>query len=131
MTPFPTPEELAVQQQECRDAWEAAKLLIGIEKMKMIHKAFPFAVAGGGAESSLHFDWHPEHKWFCVCDYGGFITLIPEDDLETLAAAIKLEFQQFGAFRETITGQKARPVSRRQPVKKIKRTSLSLKDLGL
>ena len=132
MTPLPSPEEVQAAQKVCAEAWSLSRLAFGIEKMKLIATAFPFSIRGSASEGALSFHWHPKEKSFVVSDWGGFITLVLEDAPEVLLEAIRLEFQQRGAFRESITGEKAKP--KREPVKKFVRTqkkSLSLKDLGL
>ena len=132
MDSFPTPHEVSIRQRICREAWALSSLAAGKEKMKLIAEASPYAVDRSEAEGCLHIHWHPRLKSFMICDYGGFITMIPQEDLRTLTEAIKMEFDRCGAFRESITGEKAMPV--RRPAKKFVRTQkkhLSLKDLGL
>ena len=101
--------------------------------MKLIAKAHPYAVDRSEAEGCLNIHWHPRLKSFMVCDYGGFITLVPEEDLHVLISAVKMEFHQSGAFREKITGKKAKPVRKREPTKYVRKQKvhISLGDLGL
>ena len=133
MDPFPTLAEISAAQAICKEAWQLSLLASGEEKMRLIAQASPYALDRSEAEGSLYFHWHPRLKAFMVCDFGGFITMIPEEDLYVLVEAVKMEFQQMGAFRERVTGKKASPVKRREP-KKFVRTQkvyISLKDLGL
>ena len=132
MTPLLSKEEVQAAQKVCAEAWSLSRLAFGHEKMKLIALAFPFSIHGSNAEGALSFHWHPKEKSFVVSDWGGFITLIPEDAPEVVLEAIRMEFQQRGAFRESITGEKAKP--KRKPKEKFVRTQkkqLSLKDLGL
>ena len=133
MNPFPPPHEISLRQRICREAWALSSLAFGKEKMKLIAEAFPFAIERTPSEGVLWIQWHPRLKSFTVSDFGGFVTMVPEDDLEVLIEAIKMEFHQAGAFRESITGEKARP-KQRVPVGKPARTQkahISLGDLGL
>ncbi len=133
MTPFPTKRETKLAQLKCREAWELSHLAAGHEKMKLIASAHPHCVDRSAAEGPLIFHWHPRLKSFTVGDFGGFITMIPEEDTHVIIAAIKMEFHQAGAFRELITGKKAKPVQKREITKYVKpqKLKLSLEDLGL
>lgn len=133
MDPFLAPREVSLRQRICREAWALSSLAAGKEKMKLIAEAHPYAVDRSNAEGCLHIHWHPKLKTFMICDFAGFITMIPEEDHHTLSSAVKLEFHQRGAFRESITGEKAAPVRRRESrkVEQIQKKHLSLKDLGL
>ena len=133
MEAFPTPREVSLRQRICKEAWQLSSLAAGKEKMKLISEAYPYAIDRSNAEGCIMVHWHPRLEAFMICDYGGFITMIPEGDTETLVSAVKMEFHQSGAFRESITGDKATPVKRREP-KKFVRTQkkhLTLGDLGL
>ena len=132
MEPFPTKAEVSLRQRICHEAWELSLSATGIEKMKLIAEAHPYAVDRSNAEGSLHIHWHPRLSSYMICDFSGFITMIPEDEPDILIEAIKLEFHQRGAFRESITGEKAEPL--RMPPKKFVRTQkihIKLGDLGL
>ena len=132
MTPFLSADKLKVRQKDCAEAWSLSRLALGLERMRLISLAFPFSIKGSEAEGALSFHWHPKEKSFVVSDWGGFITFVPEDAPEVLLEAIKMEFQQRGAFRESVTGEKAK--LKRKPKEKFVRTQkkqLSLKDLGL
>lgn len=133
MDPFPTPHEVSLRQRICAEAWQLSSLATGLEKMKLIAEAHPYAVDRSEAEGCLHIHWHPRLRVFMICDYGGFVTMIPEEDLSALTSAVKMEFDQRGAFRESITGEKAAPIRKVAPVKFVRtqKKQLSLKDLGL
>ncbi len=131
MTPLPTPAEVLEDQKVCREAWEKSLLSSGTEKMKLISQAHPHAIDRSNSEGALYLHWNPKMKSFMVGDYGGFITMIPEDDLNTLTVALKMEFQIAGAFRQMITGEKARPRINRPKQERTQKVRISLGDLDL
>ena len=137
MTPIPTPQEVAKMQQDCLIAWDKAKTAEGLEKMRLINQAFPYAVDGGSAISGLRFKWHvTECKWV-ASDAAGFITLIERYDIATMLIAIGMEAARAGAFREAIEGKKPeelplpRSVFDEPKPKKPAKHKLTIADLGL
>ena len=138
MEPLPTSQELKEAQEACKKAWAKSWTASGDEKLKLVHKAFPYAVSGGGSKGSLTINLHPTYNAFAISDHGGFLTLVSVSDWAQLLAALALEFKERGAFRELITGQKpARPRTREAPGSKISVTrkppgsKISLADIGL
>lgn len=127
MTPFPTPAEITLMQERCQAALEKAKTAEGLEKMRLLNEAFPFALTGGDS-SSLRFSWHPKEMKWTVCDSEGFLTLIEKEDVSTMLIAIGMEAAKAGSFRSLITGKE-----RRQEPPKAKRfgAKLTLEDIGL
>ncbi len=131
MAPLPTKSEVAEMRELCQKAYDEAQLTTdSIERMRLIHKAFPFVVNGRPKGSSLRISWLEKYDSFSISDYGGFITLVPVAQVEDLLGAILLESFKAGAFRELITGKK--PPSLTSPqVPKIEKKKLTLKDLNL
>ena len=133
MTPLPLPHEVEEHSRICHEAWKAAQEAKGLERMKLIHKAFPFAVTGPSA-GSLNISIDKEHNSLSVSDWGGFITLIPLNDLgvKELLVALGMERGDAGSFRELITGVKrevrAQP---KQATPRPKPAKISLDDLDL
>jgi len=133
-TPQLTKFEIAEMQVVCKEAWTAAQRATGLERMKLVHKAFPFAISGGANPDGgcLRICWSERYNSFWVSDSAGFITLVPESEADgTIFAAIGMEANEKGSFREMITGKKPLkrpPVPKIEPKKKVK---LSLKDLEL
>lgn len=125
MEPFPSPQEIAFAQQRCREAYEKSRTASGLEKMRLISEAFPYAVNGG--EGGLRLSWKREEKSWAIADSAGFITLIPEDDMVTLCVALGMEYGRAGSFRELVTGKKRRDSPKSERFGK----ELTLDSLGL
>lgn len=133
MTPILNPAELAVAQEKCAAAFDAAWKTDGmIERLKLFHTAFPFSVTFGPAEGYFHIGWNEKHKIFSIADSSGFLTLLDlnlPSDLAFFQAALKAEARTAGTLRERLTGQKS-PPRRQQPPSEPKR-QITLADLGL
>ena len=128
MTPFPTPAEVAALQDRARVAWAKAQKAEGLERLRLINEAFPFAITGG--PSSLKFMWHFKEKKWTAMDGTGFITLIEPDDIATMLIAVGMDADRPGAFRELVEGKK-RAETPAPPPKKEKKPVPSLSELGL
>jgi len=138
MTSLPTPAETLVAQAACAKAWEESRLRNGIDRMKLIYKAFPHAVNNGSAKSGLRLTWIEEQNAFGVADTGGFLTLLgdedettPEQTLQQLFHLLSLEAGSPGAVRELITGVPRPKSLETSQVPKIPEKKLTLEDLGL
>ncbi len=138
MTSFPTPSETIAAQEACAQAWEESRLRNGIDRMKAIYRAFPHSVNTGSARGGLRLLWIEEYSAFGVCDSGGFLTLLGDEEdsnaariLQQLFHLLSLESKSPGAVRELITGV-LRPQSlETSQVPKISEKKLTLGDLGL
>lgn len=138
MTPLKTPTEVAAEQKACALAWEESRLRNGIDRMKLIYKAFPHAVNGGSARGGLRLLYLSEYNAFGICDEGGFLTLLGDEDnanaertLHQLFHLLSLESQDPGAVRELITGVARKRSLGTPQVPKIPKKKFSLEDLGL
>ena len=80
MTPFPTPSETLVAQETCAKAWKESRLRNGVDRMKAIYRAFPHSVNAGSAKGGLRLLWVEEYNAFGVCDTGGFLTLLGDEE---------------------------------------------------
>lgn len=127
MTPFPTKAEHAAASQSCQEAWEKSRRAAGLERMRLINLAFPFAIHGGSALGGLRVSYLHKHQALAVSDGAGFITLIEVDDWQTLFCALGMEAGERGSFRRTVEGGKA---YKKPPPKKAHK-KISLTDLGL
>ena len=110
-------------------AWERSRSASGLERLKLIHQAFPHAVSGAGC--GLNISYAPGE--FSVSDLGGFLTLIDSDDTETLFSMVGMESGERGSVRHLLTGKnpfalRAVPVPKPEPKKKL---HLTLGDLGI
>ncbi len=123
--------EVLAAQDACTKAWEESRLRNGIDRMKLIYKAFPYAVNGGG--SGLRLTWVEEFNGLGLADSGGFLTLIDDGDiLQQLFHLLSLESRTPGAVRALITGVPLPERALEDPqVPKILEKKLSLKDLDL
>jgi len=127
MTPFLIKAEYVTSTQACQEAWEKSRSTTGLERMKLINLAFPFAIHGGSALGGLRVSYLHEHRALAVSDGAGFITLIDIKDWQTLLCALGMEAGERGSFRRAITGGKA--YEKVQPKKENRK--LTLTDLGL
>lgn len=137
MIPHKTPAESEASILACHDAWRKAQDAIGLERLKLVHQAFPHAVQGA-SRCQLLIAWSAQHQLYSVADHGGFITLVTSREIEL---ALSIESMGEGKFRETVTGtpSKPRPAPQvfsmdYQPAKSRrpkKTTGLTLSDLGL
>ena len=142
MTPLMNEEELAAARQECEEAHEAIDSAEGIERLRLIRKAFPFALTLGECEGHLTLAWSVKHAAIAVFDLGGFLTLILPDhsgDLSFLFDALRSESRTAGTLRYILTGQKP-PPRRLRPSERPKAAEykpkkpldlITLADLGL
>lgn len=130
-----TPEEVAVDQAECAAAWKDSRERNGIDRMKLIYKAFPHAVNNGSAIGGLRVIWLEQYNAFGIADTGGFLTLIDDGEvLPQLFRLLSMEAKAPGAVRELITGEprpKTLDTSQIPKITEQKKVKLSLKDLGL
>ena len=134
MTPLQTKVEIALAQAKCRESSLIAPTLSGDSKLRAWNKAFPFAIPRESSPSgSLRLSIYDASKQICICDSGGFLTLIDSNDLETLLKLLRLEAAQTGAVRQLLTGKPLR-ITRTPTSSKISpepKLSLTLSDLGL
>ncbi len=137
MTLLKTHQEVLAAQEACRDAWRKAQSATGLDRLRLIHRAFPHAVQGA-SKCQLIIAWSEKHKLYSISDFGGFLTLVNGPELRL---ALTIESTSPGKFRQVITGiePKKREVSKTftmdfEPAKsqRPKKTSgLTLGDLGL
>jgi hypothetical protein len=131
MTPFPSPQEVATLQAEAREALAQSETAEGLEKLRLINAAFPFAIQGTGY--GLRISWTGD-GW-SISDTAGFITILPRDDSASLLVMIGMESARAGSVREVITGKKRASVLREvklpEPVKRDPKKKLTLSELGL
>jgi hypothetical protein len=131
MTPFPSPQEVATLQAEAREALAKSETAEGLEKLRLINKAFPFAIQGTGY--GLRISWTGD-GW-SISDTGGFITILDRDDATTMLVMIGMESARAGSVREVITGKKRASVlietTLPEPVKMKKPEKLTIAELGL
>lgn len=138
MTSLPTPAEVLVAQEVCALAWEESRLRNGVDRMKAIYRAFPHSVNGGSARGSLRLLWIEEYNAFGVCDTGGFLTLLGDEEdsdaartMQQLFQLLSMEAKSPGAVRELITGVPRPKLLEPSQVSKISEKKLTLGDLGL
>ena len=137
VTPTQTKGETLSAQEACAKAWKESRLRNGVDRMKLIYKAFPHSVNGGETIGGLRITYLEEYNALGVSDEGGFLTLIGDEDFsaETVSALLQqlflllsLESKNPGAVRELITGV-PRPKALETP--QVPENKLSLGDLGL
>ncbi len=134
MTPISTPAETLAAQTACAEAWSASRERNGIDRLKLIHKAFPHSVNCSNAPGGLRLTWLEQYSGLGIADSGGFLTLIDDGDiLQQLFHLLSLEATSPGAVRELITGEKRPKTLDTSQVPKIteRKGKLSLSDLGL
>lgn len=126
MTPNHTPQEVAQMQAEAHEALAQSEKAEGLEKLRLINKAFPFAIQGH--PHGLHIAY--DNGGWSVSDIGGFITVVDKEDTNTLFVMIGMETARRGSVRELITGEKktAPPTPCREALKGKK---ITLADIGL
>ncbi len=125
MTPQLTPSELEQKRKLCAEALELSKWASGVERMRLIHSAFPFSITGALTKGKLIIAWDSIQGEFTISDWGGFLTRTP-DSLEMLQV-LKDEAERPGYLRFLLTGKMPRE---RTVEKKIKK-KFSLSELGL
>lgn len=132
MTPFPTENEVIAAQEACAHAWQESRQRNGIDRLKLIYKAFPHSVNFASAKGGLRLAWLEEFNAFGVADCGGFLTLLDDGDiLQQLFHLLSLESRGPGAVRELITGVPRPKLLETPQVPKIPEKKLSLYDLGI
>lgn len=132
MTPFLTPAETLAAQEACAEAWGESRQRNGIDRLKLIYKAFPHAVTSGSAKSGLRLTWLEEFNAFGVADSGGFLTLLDDGDiLQQLFHLLSLESKNAGAVRELVTGVARPELLETSQVPKISEKKLTLSDLDI
>ena len=134
MTPIPTSTETIAAQATCAEAWEASRERNGIDRLKLIYKAFPHFINAGSCLGGLRIMWLEQYNGLAISDTGGFLTLIDEGDtLQQLFHLLSLEATTPGAVRELITGVPRPKTLDTSQVPKISESKgkLSLGDLGL
>lgn len=119
-------------QERCRDAWEQAQSAEGLERMRLINLAFPYAVRANANSPGLRILWNNNEKCWTVCDTAGFITLVPKDDVATLLVMIGMESALAGAVRDVVEGRERKERRKVEPPPPpVKKKKLTLGDLGL
>ncbi len=138
MTPFLTPSETIAAQEACAQAWEESRLRNGVDRMKAIYRAFPHSVNTRSAKGGLRLLWIEEYNAFGVCDSGGFLTLLGDEEdsnpariMQHLFLLLSMEAKSPGAVRELITGVPRPKLLEPSQVPKISEKKLTLGDLGL
>ena len=133
MTPNHSAAEIAMMQAEAREALLASEEAEGLEKLRLINKAFPFAVQGSGQGLLIAWtgaDWS-------ISDTAGFITRLEKDDVVTMLVMIGMEAGKKGSVREIVTGEerKAKIVAlsdvKPNELHNMKSSKLTLANLGL
>ena len=137
MIALKTQQEVEADIAACHDAWRQAQDAIGLQRLKLVHRAFPHAVQGA-SKGQLSIAWSDKHQLYSISDLGGFITLVTPREIEL---ALSIEAMGNGKFREIITGVAPKKVETPkvfsmdyQPAKSKrpkKITGLTLTDLGL
>jgi len=107
----------------CAESFTAATTSSGVERLRLINRAFPWSVHAGFP--SLRISWNEKFHLFNVCDYAGFITLV---EFEELPSMIKMETRRQGAVRAWIED---RPLKKTQVPKIPPSNKLELESLDL
>lgn len=127
MTPNHTPTEVAQMQAEAQEALAQSESAEGLEKLRLINKAFPFAIQGHPHGLRIAYD----NGGWSISDLEGFITVVDKEDTTTLFVMIGMETARRGSVREIITGKK-RPIAEPSPRREsLKGKKITLADIGL
>ena len=137
------PEDQPALYHRCLHEWIEAYVdgYSITERMKHFHRAFPYAYRPELPldGDSLVVSWDCRHRAFILADHGGFLTLLPGDELDLLKHLLEQEACQKGSLRLVVTGEPV-PLPIKPPPKPVAapprpapppRGKLSLDDLGL